>query len=264
MAELDNELLEELRAFANEEDEDETEDTNDETEDDGGEDLDSLRAEIEQLRADAQATRNFRANPTQGLNELAQQLGYKLTPNTPQNTPQPSGGQYESAVKSAVEEAFQGSEDLGFLKPQFTVALSKALEGVVKPIEEMSAREKQNQRTAVIRAVESEMDKDFPGWRQHNEEMQELGNWLRAALNGGDVHHPKYGSLYKMAYNLVSGEGRATAAAAKRLSNAGRNRTRTGGTGTTKPDIGKKIKETNNRNDQVGIALDAALAELGL
>lgn len=264
MAELDNDLLEELREFANEEDEDEHEEIEDEGEEPS--DVEALRAELESMRSDAEAARRFRANPTQGLNELAQQLGYTLTPNTPQGGGQQksSGSQYDSAVKEAVEEAFQGSEDLGFLKPQFTVALSRALEGVVKPLEEMTAREKQAQRTALVQSVESEMDREFPGWRQHNDEMQELGNFLRAALNGGNFYHPKYGSLYKMAYRLVTGEGRATATAAKRLSGAGRNRTRTGGTGAAKPDISKKIKDQTDRNSQVEIALDAALSELGL
>jgi hypothetical protein len=262
MAEVDNDLLEELRNFANEEDEEETDDGAEEQDDTS--ELDALRAEIEALRGDAQATRNFRANPTQGLNELANQLGYKLTPNTPNQPSSAPSSQYGAAVKSAVEEAFQDAQDLGFLKPQFEVALSKALEGVVKPLEDMTAREKAAARASLVRSVETEMDREFPGWRQHNDEMQELGNWLRSALNGGDIYHPKYGSLYKMAYALIAGEGRATAAAAKRLSGASRNRTRTGGTGTTKPDVSKKIKETKNRDDQVSIALDAALAELGL
>ena len=247
-------------------------DNADTEEDDAGEeteseetDLDALRQELESYKADATAARNFRANPVQGLNELAAQLGYQVAPQNPSAAPesQPTSGGYESAVREAVEEAFAGS-DVGFLKPEIQNAISKAMEKIIKPIEEMTQREKETQRRTIIQSVETQMDQDFPNWRAHNDEMQEVGNFLRSALNGGNVNHPKYGNLYKMAYQIVTGEGKATATAARRLSGAARNSTRTGGTGTARPDVGKKIKSAENRDSQIEIALDAAIAELGL
>lgn len=264
MAETDQEILDELKEFASEEGEEEEEDDEEESETEDSAELDRLRSELESYKTDAQAARNFRANPTQSLNELAAQLGYKLSPQAPAQTSGGTPSTYDGAVREAVEEAFEGSDDLGFLKPQFQQAISKALEKVIKPIEDMSAREKTEQRRAVVDSVEARMDQDYPGWRQHNDDMQAVGDFLRQALNGGNLNHPKYGSIYQMAYQIVTGDGRATANAAKRLSRTSNNATRTGGSSSTKPNVAKKIKDTTNRDSQVEIALDAALSELGL
>lgn len=256
----EEELLDELREFAAEDtDVDDEEETEEEI------DVDALQAELESYKADATAARQFRADPVGSLNRIAAELGYKIEPSAGAARPATSqGGDYDALVSEAVNEAFQGSEDLAFLKPQFTGALSKAFGKVIKPLEEMTQREKQATRQAAIQAVESQMDQEYPGWREHNAEMQEIGNWLRAALNGGDIHHPKYGNIYKAAYAIATGEGKATAAAARRMAGAGRNKTRTGGSGTHKPNITEKIKKAPNRDEQISTALDAALAELGL
>lgn len=262
--EEEDELLQELQEFASES---EAEDEEPEEESDGdniASQLEALRIELDALRPDAEAARAFRSDPVAGLNDLARQLGYQVAPQTP-TAAAPAASVPMPGVHEAVEEAFADTPDLGFLKPNFEKALSKALGSVVKPMEEATQKEKARHRQSAIQSVESQMDKEFPGWRSHNQEMLKVGEFIRNALSGeGDLEHPEYGNIYKLVYDFVTKNGQSTAAAARRLSGAARNRTRTGNTGASRPDIGKRIKEAPSPQSQVEIALDAALAELGL
>lgn len=223
--------------------------------------LDELRRQVQEYKTDADLARQFRADPMGSMNQLAQQMGLKLVDQSPEVTDRKP---VNNTVRDAVEKAFNtpDRQDMKFLAPILQDMLSEALDGVVEPVKQQAAEQQKIARNQVVATVESEMDDRFPEWRNHNNEMKDIAAFIQGALGGGPLSHPKWGNLYSLMYRLVTSDGKATAQAAEQLSRASRNRVAAGSGGRASQDVGRKIREADNRQSKVEMALDAALAEI--
>lgn len=244
---------------------------------------------IATYRQKAELVDRFYSDPTyaaQTMQQMAQQLGYTLTRANGQPAQQSQqgqqahsqgqatqgGGQIPDWVNRMASEAVTDNPDLAFLAPIIAKAAWSITNAATEPLQqEAEARRKADEdrrtqdRQAEFERLALELEEQGVDWREHEEEMTERLNFLRAALtNQGSWSHPRYGNVLQLLHTWVAGPKAAQAEAGRRLQQAMQNRTSTG-TATRSPGVNTQqlIRDAKTQQEQFAIAFRAALAEAG-
>lgn len=230
--------------------------------------LDRMRAreaEINDLEQRASIVDQFNQNPFGTLQQLAGQYGYRLESsqgsgsggqNSPSNVP--------DRVLQRTREAFRNSPDLAFLAPQIAEAVWNVSQDMVAPMQQQQTQQQQQARQREHEEALEILDEVAPGWNDREDEMAGLLQFLKGALNGGSLRHPRYGHVYEMAYRAITGNAAATATAGRRFAEAARNSTSTGRQRSVPVDVQQQLSKAGSMQDKLQIALRAAMQEHGV
>jgi hypothetical protein len=223
-----------------------------------------------------------RAYAAQTIQQMAQQLGYTLTPASgqpqpgqpaqPQGQQQRGGEQMPEFVSRAAQEAVQDNPDLAFLAPIIAKAAWNISQAATAPLQQEAAdrrkadedRRLEDRRTEYER-LRMELEEDGIDLDEHDEQLAEFVNFVRGALtNTGPWSHPRYGNLLRFFHGAVVGPQAAQAEARTRLQKAVVNRTSTGApTRSAGVNTEQLIRDAKTQDERFGIAFRAALAEAG-
>lgn len=212
---------------------------------------------------------NDKAYAQQVITQMAQQLGYQLTP-----TGQ-AGGQSGHAGTTAVPEAMLNAArdaladtpDLAFLAPY----LAKFGQQLLAPLQQERQQQhtqqqaaQQEQQAAELQQAMDALEQVAPDWSEHEDDMADRATWLRKALTRtGPLVHPRYGNAMELLYQLVTGQGRATAEAGRRMSRVLTNRTTTGQSARNQgPTVQEQIRGAKTHQDRIAIAFEDALNQM--
>jgi hypothetical protein len=167
------------------------------------------------------------------VQQVAPYLGLQLSPmsgGTPAGQGTPQGGHGQS---QDLESELQSSlgQDLGFLAKPLAQVLGRVIENRVKdalsPFEQQTLQQRQQSQQQEEDEALAAMDSQYPGWEQHQTQMQQLNAFLQSGKN----RHPVFGTRHEALYKLVTGGAMARVDAAKAMGQAARNRTTTGRAG---------------------------------
>jgi biopolymer transport protein ExbB/TolQ len=166
------------------------------------------------------------------VQQVAPYLGLQIVPHGgtpgPQGTPSGQTGNTQD-LESELHQNL--GSDLGFLAKPLASVLGRVIERRVK--EELSPFEQQTRQQQQLSQQQEEdealaaMDSQYPGWEQHQTQMQQLDAFLRSGRN----RHPVFGTRQEALYKLVTGGAMARVDAAKAMQAAAKNRTTTGRAG---------------------------------
>ena len=110
-------------------------------------------------------------------------------------------------------------------------------------------------------AAEAEMDEKYPLWREQEDDLVALANFI----TGDRLTHPKYGNKIELVFKLLNGDTMARGEVARRMSQGARNRITTGSTSRVNQDNTQElIKKAKTPQEKWKIAAQAAVEHLGL
>lgn len=195
------------------------------------------------------------------VQQIAPYLGLQIQPASggtpaPQGTPQ--GGQPGSSQELESELAQSLGQDLGFLAKPLAQVLGRVIEHRVKdalsPFEQQTVLQQQRSQQQEEDEALATMDSQYPGWEQHQTQMQALDTFLRS----GKHRHPVFGTRQEALYKLVTGGAMARVDAAKAMGQAAKNRTTTGRAGrqtaSTLPDTLRQANREQGWNQAWALA----------
>jgi hypothetical protein len=229
---------------------------------DAGERLDP--AELAELREARRVIEQFNANPMQSLEQIAQQMGLEVRKRGVAETQQAAPQQPSNVQK--VEDLIE-DESLKFLAPMIAKVAEKIADekvrSTVEPLQRSQQEIQQRNRQLEYITAAQKLGQRVPDWQQREPEMQARLEFIRGALSGGPLEHPKYGSMLDMLHNWASGKDNAVREVTERYRQAPRNRAPTsGGDRQRRPDILKIVSEAKSPQDQMKIAFDEAVREV--
>ena len=223
---------------------------------------------LETLQQRAEMVDRFYREPAyarQVIEQMAPNLGITISSQAP-NAESNSGNappQFLDAIRRHL------GSDYGFLAEPFAQAMWEAGQHMIQPIAQQQERATQQHEQAtrersqsMYQGMAEELSRAHPGWEAHENDMYDRLNFLRAALNGGSLTHPKYGSILSMLYQLSTGNGHSVAEAGRRMSQAAQNATRTGTPDRqAPPNTQELIRGADNANSRWEIAFQDALSQ---
>lgn len=215
------------------------------------------RAQLKSFEQKAQLVDRFYQDPSyalQVIQQLAPHLGVQLTPLDGSPGPRGQGTRPAQANQGDLESEFQQElgSDLGFMaRPLARIfnRLEQVVEARVKsalqPYERLTAQQRRETQEMDRERSVARMDSRFPGWEQHEADMQALDAFLRS----GREFHPRFGSRQEALYALVSnGNGTARVAAVRDLSRTARRKTTTSRAGRrSTPNLSQQIVEAGRK-----------------
>jgi len=222
----------------------------------------TLQAENARLAQRAQLLDDFERNPESVLRDVAGRLGMELTPRQANNEP---SAQDSTPPKELVDSISQSlPPEMQFMADALAKATHTANQAALRPFQQQQAQTAEQQRMAERDAIAAEMDSLHPTWKQSLTDMEERYNFLKTAVNGGSMRHPKFGTLQEMLFQLATGSKDAATTAAARMRDAAQNATsQSDNQAPAAVDIQKQIADAKSSDDKFTIAFKAAMAEHG-
>lgn len=215
--------------------------------------------ELNALREKAIIVDQFQADPEGTLTQLAQRLGLQVAKpgaDTSATSGSTEGSAEEKAKKLLDEKGY------GFMADAILEA-SKILVGDQAEKSNKQAEEiKAQLQAARIEEAKSKLTSKNPNWSSKETEMTEVMNFLRGALNGGSIEHPKFGSVLDVLYKVVEPQGVQAGRTADRFEQALRNRITGGNGAASSVSAEEQISKTESIGDKLSIALRASLNEM--
>ncbi len=208
------------------------------------------------------AYNRFQSDPEfakQTLTQAANQMGLTLA----QAQAQPATGQVEmSQVPQELVERVRSrlSPEMQWMAEQQAAAAWEVVQMTNKPREDREAQERQQTAESQFNQASNELDGKFPEWRSHEDEMSEWLDFIRS----GDMNHPKFGSKLENMFRAATGNSSAVAEAAKRINQAGQNRSATSSVSgrSTSPNVADRVVKAKSNDEAMQIAVDSAMQEL--
>lgn len=205
----------------------------------------------------------FNTDPSfalQTLQQVATQHGYQLvkpgqTLAPVQATPSPGG------TPQAIVEAVQAklAPEIQWMAPALAAAVQTGMQLALKPEREAAATRDRQTRQEAYSELADELTGAAPGWEQHEDDMEHL----LAFLQSDRLTDKRWGSKLQLLYNLATANAEAVNTATQRMSAAGRNRIRAGGTSRTVTDnYQERIQKAQTQQQKFAIAAEQAVAEL--
>lgn len=221
-------------------------------------------AEVRSLRQKAQMVDRFYSDPAyalQTMQQVAQRLGYTVQPAA--QRPAETASAPPAWVSEAATQALAGETDLQFLAPLIAKVAYAITQKELAPLQEQTATREQQARQLEFEQMAQALEAEGADWRDHENEMMSRLTWLKQAVNGGTLSHPRYGSLLKLLYQWTIGESQAQVEAGRRMQRALTNRTTQSQTRAQPPvDVQALIQEKSRPQDKWDVAMQQALAEV--
>ena len=217
---------------------------------------------IARTRDAAQIVERFNSDPDfarQTIYQRAQQLGL----NVGQPGQQP-GIQHGSASKSLPPELIEAyktnlSTELQWMAPTLAAAQYAGMQMMIQPLEQQQAQTARSTRDQEYDALATQLSEKTPGWEAHEDDMDGLLTFLQSPK----MTDRRWGSKLELLHKVVSGDGQATAEAARRMGQAVRSRAPAGSPmASPTPNIAEQVRKPKNSQDAWQIAANHAVAEL--
>ncbi len=215
---------------------------------------------IAQVRNAAQIVDRFNTDPEfarQTILSRAQQLG--LTLHQPGQAPVALGA--SKTMPPDLVEAVKAnlSPELQWMAPALAASQWAGMQMALQPIQQQQAETQRSTRDQQYESLAAQLSEKAPGWEQHEEDMDALLTFLQSP----QMTDRRFGSKLDLLYKLVSGEGHATAEAARRMGQAARSRAVAGSPmATPTPNIAEQVRKPKNMQDAWGIAAKHAMEEM--
>ena len=216
---------------------------------------------IAQTKNAAQIVDRFNTDPDfarQTIQQRAQQLG--MTLGQPGSQPGLSNGSSKSLPPELVEAVKTNlSPELQWMAPALAASQWAGMQMALQPIQEQQAQSARSTRDQQYDALVEQLSSKAPGWEAHEDDMDGLLSFLQSPK----MTDRRWGSKLELLHKLVTGDGQATAEAARRMGQAGRSRA-PGGMPMAAPvlNIGEQVKKVKNNSEAWELAAKHAMAEL--
>ena len=217
---------------------------------------------LAKVRDAATIVERFNSDPEfarQTILSRAQQLGMTLG----QPGAQP-GFQNGSPAKSMPPELIEAvksklSPELQWMAPALAASQWAGMQMALQPIQEQQAQTVRSTRDQEYETLASQLSEKAPGWEAHEEDM----NGLLGFLQSPKMSDRRWGNKLELLHKMVSGDGQATAEAARRMGQAARSRTVAGSpTAANPPNIAEQVRKPKNMQDAWSIAAKHAISEM--
>ena len=224
--------------------------------------------EVRGLRQKAQMVDRFYSDPAyalQTIQQVAQSLGYTVAkPGAAAPPAQPTAApEVPQWATDAARQALAGDTELEFMAPVIAKVAHAIMQQQLGPLQEQAQTQAATQRQQEFERTVQELEADGTDWRTHEDAMMERLTFLRQAVNGGTLSHPKYGSLLKLLYDWTTGQRGAQVEAGRRMKQALANRSTAGQSRSQPPvDVTQLIREAKSPQDKWDVAMKQALAEV--
>jgi len=215
---------------------------------------------IAKVRDAASIVERFNSDPDfarQTILQRAAQLGLNVG-GQQAATPQ---AQSNAQVPAELVESVRGQlgDELKWMAPMLAASQWAGMQYALGPIKQQQA---ETLRTSFDQQFDQQADalsEKAPGWEQHEDDM----DGLLAFLKSDKMTDRRFGSKLELLYRAVVGPGMATAQAAQRMAQAGRNKVSTGqATATAPPDISTQVRQPKNMQDAWDVAAKHAMSVL--
>jgi len=218
--------------------------------------------EIKGIREKADTVDRFYSDPkfaSETVEAWAKQNGYSLTKGQIQqvaNQMQQTMGapqQLVEAIRSRLSPAMQ------WMAEDMANAQWAAQETIQAPIKQQQQKELVERLKSEYEEISTRLSETSPGWEEHEDEMLDLKNFLES----NQLKHKKFGSKLEILHSIVTKNAGAISEAARRMSDAGKNRVTTGNNnrGIT-PNIQDRIGKAKHMQDKWDLAAEAAIDDL--
>lgn len=213
-----------------------------------------------QYREARDLVQRFHSDPEyarQTIMARAQQLGMQLGQPATSGTSVPAGAPTDmvEAVKARWQ---QKHPELTFMAPAVADAFQAMIGPALSSLQQQQASSSQAARDQEYERIAAALSEKMPGWEQHEEEM----NSLLAFFQSNRLSDRQWGSKLELLLRLVTGDGQATAEAARRLAQAARSRVSVGQpTATPVPNIAEQVRKPRNMQDAWDVAAKFAMEE---
>lgn len=209
-------------------------------------------------REAAALVERFNADPEfarQTIVQRAQQLGLNV-----------AGGQagatstQSTAPPQLVEAVRQNLQpELQWMAPALAATQWAGMQLALQPLQQQQAETVRSTRDQQFDQLAEQLSERSPGWEQHEDDMDEM----LAFFKSDRMTDRRFGSKLELLYRLVTGSGAATAEAARRMAQAGKNRVVTGQpTATPVPNVSELVRKPKNMQDAWDAAAKYAVAQM--
>lgn len=191
--------------------------------------------------------------------QMAQEMGLTLGQAQQQAEANQAGGtQVPQGLIDAV--AAELSPEMQWMAPQLAKAQWKAMEMVNKPREEREALDRRQQAENQYSELAEQLDGKYPGWQEREDDMADFLDFMRSPK----MTDKKFGSKLEIMYRAVVGDSLAISEAAKRMNQAGQNRSSISSSAgrSSAPNVTDRILKSNNNQEAWKLAAQAATEEL--
>lgn len=215
------------------------------------------REELKRGREASNQVQQFYSDPAY-RRQVISQFQHEMAQSQPQAQRQSQGPVTAPAELMETIKA-QLAPELQWMAPMLANSQWAGMQSQLAPIaQRQEMRERQNYDHSFDSAM-SELSQKHPGWEGTENEMTAVYGWL----SNGPLSHPKYGNrleaLYTLTQMLNGNNGQATAAAARRMGEAARNRTTTGrASGNPAPNYTEQVRKASTSREAFAIAAKAA------
>ena len=199
----------------------------------------------------------------QAVQDWAARNGYSISKAQAKEIAAAAGSEHgngSTAAPQALVEAVRASlsPELQWMAPQIANAQYVAHQMTMKPIEEKQLQERRSEWNDQYDRAAEELGQVAPGWEEHEDDMNELLEFLRSEK----VTHKKFGSKLAVLHGVVTGDARATQEAARRFARAATSRTVSGQSGRSAvPNVHERVQKAKTNSDAWDIAAKAAMEQ---
>lgn len=216
---------------------------------------------IAELRNQAAIVNRFNSDPEfarQTIQQRAQQLGLNLA--SPSQQAGPMNGASKTMPPDLVEAVKANlSPELQWMAPALAASQWAGMQMALQPIAEQQAQSARSTRDQEYESMAAQLSEKAPGWEQHEEEMQHLLTFLQSPK----MSDRRWGNKLELLHRLTSGDGQATAEAARRMGQAAKSRAVAGSPMAAQTvNIAEQVRKPKNSQEAWDIAAKHAVAEL--
>lgn len=216
---------------------------------------------LAKVRDAATIVERFNSDPEfarQTIFSRAQQLGLQV------QHPGQSAGLQAGASKAMPPELVEAvksnlSPELQWMAPALAASQWAGMQMALQPIQEQQAQTVRSTRDQEYETLASQLSEKAPGWEAHEDDM----NGLLGFLQSPKMSDRRWGNKLELLHKMVSGDGQATAEAARRMGQAARSRTVAGSPmAANPPNIAEQVRKPKNMQDAWSIAAKHAISEM--
>lgn len=216
---------------------------------------------LAKVRDAASIVERFNSDPDfarQTIMSRAQQLGLNIA--QPGQQPGMPNGSSKSMPPELVEAVKSNlSPELQWMAPALAASQWAGMQMALQPIQQQQAHTVQSTRDREYDDAAQQLGERAPGWEAHEEDMSSLLSFLQSPK----LTDRRFGNKLELLHKLVSGDGQATAEAARRMGQTVRSRIVAGSpTATPAVNIAEQVRKPKNNQDAWGIAAKYAVGEL--
>lgn len=212
------------------------------------------------VRDSAAIVERFNSDPDfarQTILQRASQLGMQVGGQQTGQTQPPQG----ASVPPELVESVRGQlgDELKWMAPMLAASQWAGMQYALGPIKQQQADTLRSSFDQQFDHLAESLSEKSPGWEQYEDDM----DGLLAFLKSDKMTDRRWGSKLELLFRAVVGPGVATAQAAQRMAQAGKNKVSTGqATATTAPDVSEQVKKPKNMQDAWDIAAKHAVSVL--